>query len=72
MIDDDFELDDAEIFDPTGICWTMLRTKDLKRVTLVAKSDEPINAMALYLSLDAQLERWRRELGISEAANEVM
>lgn len=61
------EINDAELFDYEAIEWTMLRTKNACRITMVAKSETPINAMALYLSLDAQLEQWRHELGILDS-----
>lgn len=68
---DEDEIDDQELFDATGIEWTMLRTKNLCRITMVANSETPINAMTLYLSLEAQLERWRAELNICDVAPEV-
>lgn len=67
----DEHLEDSELFDPSGIEWTMLRTKNLCRITMVAKSETPINAMQLYLSLENQLERWRLELGIMDTAPEI-
>lgn len=66
------EIDDKELFAYEAIEWTMLRTKDACRITMIAKSDAPINAMALYLSLDAQLTQWKYELGIMDDAPEVM
>ena len=67
----DDEIDDIEIFED-DIKWSMITTKNLCRVTLVAKAETPINSLKLYLSLSAQLERWRVELGIMEDAPEVM
>lgn len=66
------EINDSELFDYEAIEWTMLRTKNACRITMIARSETPINAMALYLSLDAQLEQWRAELGILDAPPEVM
>lgn len=63
-------LKDLDLFED-DIDWTMIRTKDLCRITMVAKADTPINALKLYLSLDAQLERWRVELGVMEPAREL-
>jgi hypothetical protein len=63
--------DDRELFDYTDIKWTMLRTKDLTRVTLVAKSESPINAMTLYLSLEEEVERMRVQLGILDQATDL-
>lgn len=66
------EINDRELFDHEAIEWTMLRTKNACRITMVAKSEAPINAMALYLSLDAQLTQWKYELGIMDDAPEIM
>lgn len=65
------EINDQELFSYEHIEWTMLRTKNSCRVTMIAKSDSPINAMALYLSLEAQLMQWKYELGIMDDAPEV-
>lgn len=66
------EINDQELFDYEAIEWTMLRTKNACRITMVARSEVPINAMMLYLSLDAQLTQWKYELGIMDDAPEVM
>lgn len=65
-MEDTDEINDQELFDSSGIEWTMLRTKNSCRITMVGKSEIPINAMTLYLSLNAQLAQWRYELGIMD------
>lgn len=67
----DEEIDDQELFDTDRIEWTLLRTKNLCRITMVAKSDVPINAMALYLSLEALLQDWKNQLSILDAPPEL-
>lgn len=66
------EINDRELFDYEAITWTMLRTKNASQITMIARSETPINAMALFLSLEARLEQWRQELFIFEVAPEVM
>lgn len=73
MSDEDIELiAEADLFDISDVTWDTRRTKDLKRIYLIAKAEDiPFNLFKYYLALKAYVFKIEQEIGVMEEDLEV-
>jgi hypothetical protein len=71
LSNEDEELSDFELFDISDIEFDVLRSKGLCKLTVVMRSEAPINLMRFYLSLKAYLFQIEQEIGVFDEEPEV-
>lgn len=60
------KITDAELFDPSDVEIDFTKSKNIKEITLVMKSQTPFNLIKFYLALKDYVEGMEDELGIPE------